>query len=493
MAAVDERRIQEIVDRVIARLGCADLPASPAEAVERAASRLPRAAAAPEPPRREVRIPKGRLGIFGDGDSAVKAARKAFEQHERGSLELRGKIVEAMREVTRKNVQDLSRFALEETGLGRYEDKIRKNTLCADKTPGVEILRPLAYSGDHGLSVVERAPFGVIGAITPTTNPTETIINNGIGMVAGGNAVVFNVHPSAARVCNWFVHLLNEAIVAAGGPRDLLCAVEQPTIESAQTLMKHPGIRVLVVTGGPAVVKEAMRSGKRAICGGPGNPPIVVDETAHLGDAAKWITLGASTDNNIICTDEKEILVVERVADELKRQLVGAGNYLCSERQLGQLEKVVLEGDHVNKKYVGKDAAVILREIGVRVPDECRLVLCEVPEEHPFVQTELLMPVLGIVRYPDVAAAIAGAKRVEHGFGHTASMFSTNLDALSAMARTINTSIFVKNGPTLAGLGYLGEGYTSFTIASPTGEGLTTAVSFTRERRCTLKDSFRFI
>ena len=181
------------------------------------------------------------------------------------------------------------------------------------------------------------------------------------------------------------------------------------------------------------------------------------------------------------------------VADELKRQLVGAGNYLCSERQLGQLEKVVLEGDHVNKKWVGKDAAVILKEIGVHVPGECRLVLCEVPEQHPFVQTELLMPVLGIVRYPDVAAAIAGAKRVEHGFGHTASMFSTNLDALSAMARTINTSIFVKNGPTLAGLGYLGEGYTSFTIASPTGEGLTTAVSFTRERRCTLQDHFRFV
>ena len=492
---LDERRIQEIVERVIARLGT-DLPATPADAVERAAARFPKAYGQPLPsemPKREVRVPRGKNGIYQDVDSAVKAARKAFEQHERAPLEVREKIVAAMREVTLRHVKELAQHAHDETGLGRVEDKIRKNTLCATKTPGCEILRPISFSGDNGLSIVERAPFGVIGSITPTTNPTETIINNGIGMVAGGNSVVFNVHPGAARTSIWFVHLLNEAIQGAGGARDLITAVENPTIESAQALMKHPGIRLLVVTGGPGVVKEAMGSGKRAICGGPGNPPIVVDETAHIADAARWITLGASTDNNIICTDEKEILVVDKVADQLKQALVKEGNYMLSDRQVSQLEKVVLEGDHVNKKFVGKNPSVILREIGVRVPDECRLVLCEVPEQHPFVQHELLMPVLGIVRYPDVASAIAGAKRCEHGFGHTASMFSTNLDALSAMARTINTSIFVKNGPTLAGLGYLGEGYTSFTIASPTGEGLTTAVSFTRERRCTLKDYFRFV
>jgi acyl-CoA reductase-like NAD-dependent aldehyde dehydrogenase len=160
---------------------------------------------------------------------------------------------------------------------------------------------------------------------------------------------------------------------------------------------------------------------------------------------------------------------------------------------VSQLEKVVLEGDHTNKAWVGKDASLILAQIGVRVGSDCRLAICEVPEQHPFVQHELLMPVLGIVRVPDVTEAIACAKRCEHGFGHTAVMYSTNVDAMSAMARVINTSIFVKNGPNLAGLGYDGEGYTSFTIASPTGEGLTTAVSFTRERRCTLKDRFRFV
>ena len=494
-AALDERRIQEIVEKVLSRLG-SDLPATPADAIERAAQKFPRAYGQPLPSevkRHEPRIPRGKNGIFPDVDSAVKAARRAFEQHERGSIELRDKIVAAMRETTLRHVKELSQAAVDETGLGRVEDKIRKNTLCATKTPGTEILRPIAYSGDHGMTIIERAPFGVIGAITPTTNPTETIVNNGIGMVAGGNAVVFNVHPGAARTSMWHVHLLNEAIQSVGGPKDLICAIENPTIESAQTLMKHPGIRILVVTGGPGVVKEAMGSGKRAICGGPGNPPSVVDETAHLENAAKSIVLGASTDNNIICTDEKEVIAVASICDELKRLLVREGCYLVEGRQIAQLEKIVLDGDHTNKKYVGKNASVILREIGVRVGDDCRLAICEVPEDHPFVQHELLMPVIGIVRSPDVASAIASAKRCEHGFGHTASMHSTNLDALSAMARTINTSIFVKNGPNLAGLGFTGEGYTSFTIASPTGEGLTTAASFTRERRCSLKDSFRFV
>jgi acyl-CoA reductase-like NAD-dependent aldehyde dehydrogenase len=498
---IDEKRIQEIVEKVMARLGGADLPSTPLEAIDRAIVRtvpLPRAPAYGQPRpdeirHKSVRIPTAKRGIFPDVDSACKAARKAFEQYDRTPIDVRDKMIAAMRKVTLDHVRELSELAAQETGLGRVDDKVKKNTLVATKTPGTEILRPLAYSGDHGLMITERAPYGVFGAITPTTNPTETICNNGIGMLAGGNAVVFNTHPGAWRVCAWHVHLLNEAIAASGGPENLICSIADPTIESAQALMKHPLTRILTVTGGPGVVKEAMNSGKRAIAAGPGNPPAVVDETAHLDVAARGIVEGASIDNNIICTAEKEVLAVSSIVDRLKELLVREGCYLMNDKQVRQLEGVVLEGDHTNKKWVGKNAGTILKQIGVHVGDDVRLAICEVPEEHPFVQHELLMPVIGIVRYPDVAAAIAGAKRVEHGFGHTAVMYGTNIDALSAMARTINTSIFVKNGPNLAGLGWLGEGYTSFTIASPTGEGLTTAVSFTRERRCTLKDHFRFV
>ena len=436
--------------------------------------------------------------MFPDVDAAVKAARRAWEQNESASLEARTRWVAAMRETARAHVNELARYAVAETGYGRADDKVQKNLLCINKTPGPEMLRPVAFSGDDGLTIIERASYGVIGSITPTTNPTETVINNGIGMVSGGNAVVFNVHPYAARTSAWFVHLLNDAITGAGGPENLLSCVEKPTIESAQELMRHPGVRLLVVTGGPAVVKTAMNAGKKVIAAGPGNPPAVVDETADLDNAAKHIVLGASIDNNIICTAEKEVIAVASIADALKERLGAQRRHFVNAQQLRELEKVVLHpaaggGSHPNKDFIGKNAAVIGKHIGVRAGDELRLLMAEVDEKHPFVQLEMLMPVVPLVRAPDAAEAIAMAKRVEHGFGHTAVMYSRNIEHLHAMARTINTSIFVKNASNLAGLGLGGEGYTSFTIASPTGEGLTTVLNFTRERRCTLKEYFRFV
>jgi len=313
-------------------------------------------------------------------------------------------------------------------------------------------------------------------------------------MIAGGNAVVFNVHPAARRVCNWFVHLLNEAIQSVGGPSDLIVSVEEPTIDSAQHLMKHPLVRLVVVTGGPGVVKAAMASGKKVIGAGPGNPPAVVDATANLGRAADAIIRGASIDNNIICTAEKEIVAVDSIADALLGELTSRSALLLNDRQVRDLEGVIIDGEHTNKKWVGKDASVIAEQIGIRgAGSELRLLVCDVDENHPFVQHELLMPVIGLVRARDAADAIAIAKRVEHDFHHTAVIHSTNIDHMAAMARICNASIFVKNDCNLAGLGLGGEGYTSFTIASPTGEGMTNAVHFTRERRCTLKDAFRFV
>jgi aldehyde dehydrogenase len=480
---IDDRKIEEIVARVLERLGGASATAAPA-----------RGAPVAEPARAKANVPRGTNGVYPDADQAAKAARRAFELNEKTPIGTRVKMVENMRRAVLSNVDALSRYAVEETGLGRYEDKVSKNRLVAEKTPGTEILRPVAYTGDDGLMLTERAPYGVMLAITPTTNPTETILNNAIGMVAAGNAVVFNTHPSAAQTCNWCVHLLNEAIQSAGGPRDVITSVERPTIESANTLMKHPLVRIVVVTGGPAVVKSAMNSGKKAICAGPGNPPAVVDETANLADAADAIVRGASLDNNIVCIAEKEAIAVTKIADGLIEQLKRQPVLWLDQRQVRELEKVVLEGDHVNKNWVGKNAAVIAKQIGIGGHGhDLRLIMCEVDEQHPFVQHELLMPVIPLFRVRDSAEAIAAALRVEHGFHHTATMHSTNIDNMSAMARVCNCSIFVKNDASYAGLGLGGEGYTSFTIASPTGEGLTTAVHFTRERRCTLKEAFRFV
>lgn len=486
-SSVDDARIAEIVERVLDRLGGAS---GSAGAAGPAGTYAPGAASASRAPD----IPRGTLGVYADADAAVAAARRGFEANEALPLATRQAMITAMRKVARDHLRELATYAVQETGLGRVEDKLGKNTLVIEKTPGTEILRPVAVTGDDGLMLTERAPYGVILAVTPCTNPTETILCNAIGMLAGGNAVVFNVHPAAARVCNWFVHLLNEAIIGVGGPRDAITSVEMPTIESAQTLMQHPGVRLVVVTGGPGVVRAAMQSGKKVIAAGPGNPPAVVDETANLDRAAAAIIKGASIDNNIICTAEKEIVAVASIADELTRLLASKGCLVLNDRQVRELERVILDGDHTSKEWVGKDAAHIAAQIGLRGHgSDLRLLLCHVDEQHPFVQHELLMPVIGMVRVRDATDAIATAVRVEHGFHHTAVMHSTNIDNMSAMARVCNCSIFVKNDCNLAGLGLGGEGHTSFTIASPTGEGLTTAVHFTRERRCTLKEAFRFV
>lgn len=449
--------------------------------------------AASAPARAPAVIAGKRPGVFDELDSATAAATIAQEQWVALPVEARERVIEAMRECSRGLAPQLSQMAVAETGLGNVADKIKKNLLCANKTPGMELLKPQAWSGDHGLMLLERAPFGVIGAITPSTNATETIINNGIAMVAGGNSVVFNVHPSAKGVCTFFVAKLNEAMIAAGAPANLICAIANPTIESAQALMKHKNIRLIVVTGGPAVVKAAMNSGKRAIAAGPGNPPAVVDDSAHIERAAKDIVDGASLDNNIVCIVEKEVFAVASIADRLKAEMQRHGAFEVPASAVNKLEKLVVDDGHPSRDWVGKDAVKIAEAAGLKVPSGTRLLFAEVDPTHPFIQAELLMPVIGFSRLKTVEDCIVAAAQAEHGFGHTATMHSTNIDHLSIMAKIINTSIFVKNGPSFAGLGMTGEGYTSFTIASPTGEGLTTAVSFTRERRCTLKDSFRII
>ncbi len=439
-------------------------------------------------------------GVFPDVDHAVEAAATAFRRLGEASLSLRESLIAAIRAAMLREGEALARHAWEETGLGRFEDKVVKNRLVTLKTPGTEVLQPRTWTGDRGLTLTEWAPFGVIGAITPTTNPTSTIICNTIGMVAAGNSVVFNVHPSARSCSMRTIRLINRAVVGAGGPPDLVTAVATPTVASAQELMQHPGVRLLVVTGGAAVVKAAMRSGKRAVCAGPGNPPVVVDRTADVAKAGGDIVRGASFDNNIICVDEKEVFVEAAVADALVASMVRHGAHRASASDLARLERTVFGETRgpgkpgvIEKSLIGKNAGEILARAGIAYAGDPRLVVCEVPEDHPLVWTEQMMPVLPVVRVADVEHGIELARRAEHGFGHSAAMHSRDIDALSRMARSINTSIFVKNAPIYAGLGEGGEGFTSFTIASPTGEGLTGPLTFSRQRRCSLVDHFRIV
>ncbi len=487
---LDDARIQAIVQEVMAEL-------RQGERVRHGPPPEPPAAVRPPPSEPVLRHGDN---LFSDVESAVAAGRRAYEQLNELPLSVREQMIAHIRRVMRENAQLLAYQAWQETGMGRYEDKIKKNLLNANKTPGTEALAPAAWSGDHGLTLVEYAPYGVIGSIIPSTNPTSTVICNAIGMVAAGNAVVFNAHPGARACSNRTVQLVNEAVVEAGGPQNLVSALLDPTIETAQQIMRHPGVQLLVVTGGAGVVQAALASGKRAICAGPGNPPVVVDETADLEQAGRDIVRGASFDNNIICIDEKEIFAVASIADDLKRVMCLHGASEISSWQLSRLMKSIFmqvppAGQHgiMNKDFVGKNASVLLREIGVDAGDEVRLVLVEVERDHPLVLSEQMMPIMPLVRVRDADEGIDLALKSEHGFRHTAVMHSKNLDNLSRMAREMDCSIFVKNAPSYAGVGFDGEGFCSFTIASPTGEGITNPISFSRIRRCVLKDSFRIV
>ncbi len=439
---------------------------------------------------------------FASLDQAVEAASRAQRDLLNLGMAKRFEIIRRMRECATQSAELWAHMAMEETGLGRAQDKYQKNLLCARKTPGPADLRTESTSGDNGLTIVEPAPYGVVGVITPSTNPAATVINNAISIVSAGNACVFNPHPAAKGVCTAAASALNDAVLQAGGPGNLITVIADPTQESAVGMMQHRGIDLLLVTGGMPVVRLAMTSGKRAICAGPGNPPVVVDETAVFPKTAKDIVTGASFDNNILCTDEKEIFVVDKVADLLKREMSANGAYEIHGAEIDRVLKLLVEEDksgkghrhvRINKKYVGRDLEVILNDAGVRGAEKAKLGFMEVDWDHPLVMAEQLLPIIPLVRCRTFEEAMERAVIAEHGYRHTFVMHSTNITHLSAMAQHCNGNIFVKNGPNMAGLGFGGEGYTTMSIAGTSGEGLTKASTFTRPRRCTLVDYFRIV
>ncbi len=456
---MNEQMVNDIVKEVVARLQIAEAPA-------------------------------GKHGVFSDMNEAIAAAKAAQAQVRRLSMDQREKIISNIRKLTRENAETLARMGVQETGMGNVGHKILKHVLVAEKTPGTEDITTVAWSGDRGLTLIEMGPFGVIGAITPCTNPSETVLCNSIGMIAAGNTVVFNPHPAAIKTTIYAINLINEASLAAGGPDNVACTVEKPTLETSAVMMKHKDIPLLVATGGPGVVTAVLSSGKRGIGAGAGNPPALVDETADIRKAAGDIVNGCTFDNNLPCIAEKEIVAVDSVVDELMHYMITEqGCYLASKEEQDKLVKTVLTPKGLNRKCVGRDAKTLLGMIGVSVPDNIRCIVFEGEKEHPLISEELMMPILGVVRAKDFDDAVEKAVWLEHSNRHSAHIHSKNIDNITKYAKAIDTAILVKNGPSYSALGFGGEGYCTFTIASRTGEGLTSAKSFTKSRRCVMTDS----
>ncbi len=435
--------------------------------------------------------------VFDTVDQAVDAAGRAQPVFQDLGLAAREKIITSIREVSRANARRWAEMAVAETGMGRVDDKVLKNLVCADKTPGVEDLRALAYTGDKGLALVEFAPFGVVAAITPSTNPVATIISNSIGILSAGNSAVFSPHPAAKGCVADAVRSLNQVIVAAGGPANLVTTIANPTQEATKQLLGHPRTNMNIVTGGPAIVKVAMTAGKpcKTIAAGPGNPPVVVDETAVFPDCASEIITGCGFDNNVLCIAEKEVIVTEAArARFLEAMRADKRAYELTSAQMDQLAKIAIpepgREPRVDRKFIGKNPSVIAKAIGLGLSDEVRVLWAEVGNDHPFVVSEQLMPVLPVTVARDVDAAIELAKKVEWDNHHSAGMYSTNVKNMTKMGRRMACSIFVKNGCTLHGLG-LGEGYASMSIGTPTGDGITKTSHFVRPLQCSVVGDLR--
>ena len=501
MSAVNETLIRDVVAEVLGKLGGTST-----------ATNKPSPTPSAQPPKADssgcgtkktssanVAL-RGKFGVFQDANEACAAAQEAFLQLRQKGVAARRKIEEIVKTMAEKNAEPWGKIELEETRIGRLDHKIAKLKIIK-LVPGVDWLRPDGHSGDNGITLEEYTPFGVVGAVTPSTHSIPTLSGNIVNITAAGNAVVFNAHPSAARCAAVALRAYNEAIYRETGIENIACMVEKPTLDSFNAICKNDNVRLLLVTGGPMVVKAAMQTGKRAICAGPGNPPVFVDDTCCPTRAAKAIIDGASFDNNLLCIGEKQVFVLDQVADKLMQKMSENGAVKLNSAQLEKLTKAAFtfkEGQgggcahaSVNKDFIGKDPFVLAQAAGINLPSGTQLLFGETDAKHPFVEEEQMMPFLPIVRVKSVEEGIEHALESEHNYKHTSIIHSHDVENMTAMARALDTTIFVKNGPCMAGLGLGGEGYLSYSIATPTGEGITNPKTFTRIRRCVMVDNLR--
>ncbi len=495
MTQIDEQLVSDMVRKVLDHVQTgwgADIPPTPGASAPSPVT-SPSATFAPVAGR------DNRFGQFTDVNEAVEAAKTAQRALLRRSLAQREIACDLIRKICINQADKLGEMEYEETRLGHKSHKAEKLIMAAEAAVGVDGLRTECFSGDHGITLEEHAPWGVIGVITPVTHSLPTLAINAVNMIAAGNSLVVNPHPGGKKIAAYGAKLFNQAIYEKLGIDNLICVITTPTLESAGEIFKHQDIRLLAVTGGTGVVSAAQKSGKRAICAGPGNPPVVVDASADLDNAARCIIEGASYDNNLLCLAEKEVFVVAEVFDAMTGAMARAGAFRLTNRQMDELAKICIDpgknGGHpvANKKFVGAEPQIIAQQIGVSIPPDCRLLFGETGSDNPFVQAEQMMPILPFVRCESFEQAVEYARQAEHGFGHTAIIHSKLVGNMTYMGKAMDTTLYVKNGPSAAGNGAGGEGYGNFSIACATGEGVVTPMTFTRLRRCTMVDNLRII
>lgn len=432
-------------------------------------------------------------GKFEIPEEAVGASKRAFEQFVSFSLRERMEIIAQLRKKLLPHAEDLARMEQKETGMGVWQDKQYQIERAILGTPGSELIYQRSESDDEGLFLHESVPYGVACAAHPVNHPAASIINCSIMLLAAGNSVIHLLPARAAGVSRHLSALINTMLYEICGVRNLAVCMNETRYEYNQNLMKHPDVSLIVVTGCNDVVNQALALKKKVIAAGYSNPVVLIDAECDLRNAARLVTEAVAFDNNLLCTSEKSAVVVEGTMEGFVRCLREEGACILNREEAQCLTRMIFDPDgQVRREYIGKSAANLLKQAGICPggSENCRIISFESELTSAFVMEEAAVPVLPLVRANCFEEAVLLVRYIEQGRRHTASIFSDNINHLSAASREIATSIFIKNGSTLYGAGLKGHAPVTFTIANVTGEGAVTPECFVRKRTCILVNSF---
>jgi len=392
-------------------------------------------------------------------DVLTAKALKALEVMKTFNQAQVDKIIKAMAEAGVANERYLAEFAVEETGIGKVEDKVIKNHFGTQVV--YDYMKDAKSVGiidetDGIISIAE--PFGVVAAVTPTTNPTSTTMFKSLIALKGRNVIILAFHPRAQKCSAAAAKIMLDAAVAAGAPADCIQWVTQPSVEATNALMTHPDVSIIVATGGGAMVKAAYSSGHPALGVGPGGVPIFIEKTANLDMATSDVIASKTFDNGTICSSDQSVIFDDKATcDKALKIFQEKGAYLCTEEEKAKLEQVMFDKERgvPSMAIVGKSPQVIGALAGLKIPENIKMLLVPLTATsgEDWMSHEKLSPVLGWYLAKDTKSAIeAAANQLEFGgAGHSAGIFTEDEKIAEQFAMTVHANRVMWNQPSVHG------------------------------------------
>ncbi len=420
-------------------------------------------------------------------NSLIERGRSAQKEYDNLNQEQINSIIKAMALAGIDKHMELARMAVEETGMGVYEDKVTKNLFATE-----HVYHDIKYTKTVGVidenleeSYYEVAePVGVIAGVTPVTNPTSTTMFKCLIAVKTRNPIIFSFHPKAQNCSAYAAKIMKDAAVKAGAPEGCIGWIEQPSVEATQLLMGHPHVALILATGGANMVEAAYSSGKPALGVGPGNVPCYIEKTAKIKRAVADLILSKTFDNGMICASEQAVIVDDEIAQDVINEMKHQGIYFLNPDEIKRLESIAIDEIKcaMNPKIVGQSAESIAKMVDIDVPPGTKVLAAElegVGPEYPL-SREKLSPILASYRVKDSSEGIRKCEEMTEfgGLGHSAVIHSENEDVIRKFSERVRTGRLIVNSP--ASHGAIGDLYNtnipSLTLGCGTmGRNATTA------------------